>query len=40
MLQAETTIQLYELVNVNLNWLFTGNGDPYLEGLDQPGESR
>ena len=37
--QGEAIIQLYELFSININWLFTGSGDPYLEGLDQPGES-
>ncbi len=37
--QGEMTIRLYELFNVNLNWLFTGNGDPYLDNFDQSSES-
>ncbi len=29
--QGEAAIQLYDLLNVNLNWLFTGNGEPYID---------
>ena len=28
-----------EIFNINLNLLFSGTGEPYLEDLDQPGES-
>ena len=30
---------LFMLFNVNLDWLFSGKGDPYLEDLYQPNES-
>jgi len=29
--QGEAAIQFYDLLNVNLNWLFTGNGEPYID---------
>jgi transcriptional regulator with XRE-family HTH domain len=29
--QGETITQFYDLLNVNLNWLFTGNGEPYID---------
>ena len=32
--QGEIIIQFYELLNVNLNWLFSGEGEPYI---DEPG---
>ena len=34
-----TVKALFMLFNVNLNWLFSGKGNPYLEDLDQPSVS-
>ena len=30
---------LFMLFNVNLNWLISGKGQPYFEGLNQPGDN-
>jgi transcriptional regulator with XRE-family HTH domain len=29
--QGEIIIQLHDLLNVNLNWLFSGEGEPYRD---------
>ena len=28
--QADAIASLHEMLNVNLNWLFTGDGEPYI----------
>lgn len=37
--KGSTVKALFMIFNVNLNWLFSGKGDPYLEDLDQPSEN-
>jgi len=34
----EIITQFHEILNVNLNWLFSGKGEPYFDGQDYKGE--
>jgi len=34
----EIITQFHEILNVNLNWLFSGKGEPYLTDLRQTNE--
>ena len=37
--KGEAIKEIFEKFNINLNWLFSGKGKPYLEGLNLPSDN-